>query len=96
MPDGRVNNGGPREGAGRPRVRMSHVHEPDKLQPIEYALMLMRDQDRPTSERVEAMKIAIPYCSARLQATDLSIDADLNIQLVSYLDDDTTAEPDAA
>ena len=58
--------------------------------------MLMRRQGRSTAERIEAMKIAIPYCSARLVATDLSIDADLNIQLVSYLDDDTTAEPDAA
>ena len=70
---------------------MSHVHEPDKLQPIEYALLLMRDQGRSTAERIEAMKIAIPYGSARLQATDLSIDADLNIQLVSYFDDDPTA-----
>ena len=68
-------HGGTREGAGRPRVRMSHVHEPDKLQPIEYALMLMRDVTLPQSERIEVMKIAIPYCSARLAHQQLDVDA---------------------
>jgi len=76
---------------------MTHVHQPDELQPIEFALSIMRDTEQSQVERVEAMKIAIPYCSARLQATDLNIAADLNIQLVSYLDDDDThTEPDAA
>ena len=91
MSDGRVNNGGKREGAGRKSTR--HEYVPDgKTTPLEYILAVMHSDTLPSHIRMEAAKAAIPYCSARLQNTQLEVDADLNITLVSYLD--LPAEPD--
>ena len=94
MSDGRVNNGGKREGSGRKR-RPAFVDD-GKLLPLALMLQVMRDEDAAMSMRLAEAHAAAPYCHARLQNTQLDIDADLNITLVSYLDDDKTAEPDAA
>ncbi len=87
-------HGGAREGSGRKR-RPAYV--PDgKLTPLDYMISVMRNKRTPRALKMEAAKAAAPYCHARLQSTELAIDADLTIQLVSYLDNHSDTEPDAA
>lgn len=87
-------HGGKRKGAGRKSTRDEFV--PDgKQTPIEYVLEMMRNDKLPQSMRFEAAKAALPYCSARLAQTDLSVQGDLTVQLVSYLDNDPNPKPSA-
>ncbi len=77
-------HGGHRDGAGRKR-RPAYV--PDgELTPLEHMLAILRDEHLPSTVRMDACKAAAPYCHARLQNTQLDVDADLHITLVSYLD----------
>ena len=39
------------------------------LDPLDYALDIMRDTDLDRAERMEAAKIALPYCHARLSSS---------------------------
>lgn len=85
MADGRVNNGGAREGAGRKR-RPAYV--PDgELTPLDYMISIMRNKRTRRALRMEAAKAAAPYCHARLQNTQLDVEADLSIYLVSQIAD---------
>ena len=77
-------HGGAREGAGRKR-RPAFIDD-GKLLPLALMLEVMRDEDTPIAMRLAEAHSAAPYCHARLQNTQLDIDADLNITLVSYLD----------
>ena len=85
--------GGRREGAGRPKgTRDKPIYDPGgeqgKLMPLGYMLELLRDEDAPKQARMQAAKDAAPYCHARLQATQLDIEGDVHIELISYLDAD--------
>ena len=80
-------HGGRREGAGRKSTREEYVEDGEQT-PIEYLLEVMRDTSNKRHERMEAAKAAIPYCSARLQHTDLDVDSELHIYLVSQLEAD--------
>ncbi len=82
-------HGGKREGAGRPQVRVPY-EDPrgEGIQPVAYMLAIMRDEQLAPSIRYQAAKDAAPYCSARLQSRELTVDADVSIELVSYLDQD--------
>ena len=97
MPNG---HGGSRLGAGRPpgrRDRPVYVADPDNMQPLDYMLEQLRDESAPDATRMDAAKAAAPYCHARLAQTDLQVDADLNIMLVSYLDENRPdSQPEAA
>ena len=91
MADGRVNNGGRREGAGRKSTK--HEFVDDGLEtPLMYMLKVMRAPRSNKMQRMEAAKAAAPYCHSRLQQIDAFVEADLNIMLVSYLDDRPTAD----
>lgn len=88
MSDGRVNNGGARKGAGRKSKK--HEYQDDGLlSPLQFMLQTMRDDNHPHSVRMDAAKSAAPYCSAKLLSQSIDVDADVNIQLVSYLANST-------
>jgi hypothetical protein len=95
MPDGRVKNGGRREGAGR-KSKKHEFQDDGKLTPLQFFLSILRDEAAPRSDRVEAAKAALPYCSARLQSTVLDASGDINVQLVSYLGNNDTDTADNA
>ena len=79
-------HGGVRQGAGRKSAR--EEYEPDGGQtPLAFLLEMLRDETNTYRTRFEAAKAAAPYCHARLQNTELNVDADLTISLISYLDD---------
>ena len=77
-------HGGHRDGAGRKR-RPAFVDD-GKLLPLALMLEVMRDEGKPIHLRLAEAHAAAPYCHARLQNTQLDVDADLHITLVSYLD----------
>ena len=81
-------HGGKREGAGRPQVRVPFEDpRPEGISPLEYMLAIMRDEAAPKQARYQAAKDCAPYCSAKLVSKHLEVDADVNIELVSYLDE---------
>lgn len=80
-------HGGARAGAGRKSTREEYV-EDGQITPIEYLLSIMRDESQKQGARVEAARLAIPYCSARLAHTDVDVESDLHIYLVSQLEAD--------
>lgn len=93
MADGRVNNGGAREGAGRKR-RPAYV--PDGLlTPLDYLIGIMRDDGQTQAARIDVAHKVLPYTSARLLSADIQADSELHIYLVSQLAD-IPAQPDAA
>ena len=91
MADGRVNNGGRREGAGRKSTRQEYVDD-GELTPLDLMLTFMRDHDNDMDARLEVSFKAAPYCHARLQQTQLDVEADLHIHLLSYLDYEPESE----
>ena len=91
MADGRVNNGGRREGAGRKSTRQEYVDD-GELTPLELMLTFMRDHNNDMDARLEVAFKAAPYVHARLQQTQLDVEGEVNIHLISYLDYD----PDSA
>ena len=95
MADGRVNNGGRREGAGRKSTRQEYVDD-GELTPLELMLTFMRDHNNDMDARLEVAFKAAPYVHARLQNTILDVEADLHIHLLSYLDYEPESEEDYA
>ena len=91
MADGRVNNGGRREGAGRKSTRQEYVDD-GELTPLELMLTFMRDHNNDMDARLEVAFKAAPYGHARLQNTILDVEADLHIHLLSYLDYEPESE----
>ena len=91
MADGRVNNGGRREGAGRKSTRQEYVDD-GELTPLELMLTFMRDHNNDMDARLEVAFKAAPYVHARLQQTQLDVEADLHIHLLSYLDYEPESE----
>ena len=76
-----MSRGGARPGAGRPKGSRNHITlelvkavQRDGLTPLEYLLKVMRDGSLETSQRLEAAKIALPYCHSRLVAVNVSQD----------------------
>ena len=63
-----------------------------KITPLEYILSVMHDETQLPVVRMDAAKAAIPYCSARLQNTQVDVESDLNIYLVSQLDETDPAD----
>lgn len=68
-----MSHGGYRLGAGRPpgslnkRTReVIEQTEASGMMPLKYLLSVMRDEEKPGSERLEAAKAAAPYVHARL------------------------------
>ena len=81
-----ANHGGARPGAGRPQVRVPYKDaRPDGILPLDFMLGVLRDETAPGPARMQAAKDAAPYCHARLQATQLDVESDTIIELVSYL-----------
>jgi hypothetical protein len=71
--------GGRREGAGRKPGSVSKLDgEPRRkameggMMPLDYLLGIMRDEDQDARWRLDAAKVAAPYCHARLSSTELS------------------------
>ncbi|MBV9995533.1 MAG: hypothetical protein JO127_09995 [Caulobacteraceae bacterium] len=44
------------------------------LTPLDYLLSIMRDEDRPTDERVEAAKAAAPYVHPKLASIQAKVE----------------------
>ena len=59
------------------------------LTPLDYLLSVMRDEDLPRDERVDAAKAAAPYLHARLNATTISGDQDKPLRQVISWEDPT-------
>ena len=78
-------HGGRREGAGR-KSKKHEFQDDGKLSPLQYLLGIMRDESAKHSERVDAAKAALPYCSARLLSQSLDVEGDVSVNLISYLD----------
>ena len=87
-------HGGAREGSGR--KRRPAFQDDGKLLPLQLMLSVVRDTKQPLAIRLTEAHAAAQYCHPRLAHTELDVDADLTIQLVSYLDHDPNTEPDAA
>ena len=88
-------HGGQRAGSGRREGRADkpvYVPDPDNLQPLDLMLGFMRDHDNDMDARLEVSFKAAPYCHARLQQTQLDVEADLHIHLLSYLDYEPESE----
>ena len=73
-----MERGGPRDGAGRPRGRRS-TKTADRLAaieaagvtPLDYLLMLMRDDGQDKAVRLDAAKAAAPYVHPKLANVEL-------------------------
>jgi hypothetical protein len=68
-------HGGARQGAGRKSgaasIKTREIADEaakSGITPLEYMLAVLRDEDRPGEERMEAAKSAAPYCHPRLNA----------------------------
>lgn len=81
-------HGGRREGAGRKSTKHEFVDD-GLLTPLQFMIDIMRDEERSPAERFDAAKVALPFCSARLQNVVAEVEHDLEIHLVSYLDADS-------
>lgn len=75
--------GGAREGAGRkpgsPNKRTAETIakvEASGLMPLDYMLSVLRDEDAPREDRMEAAKNAAPYVHAKLSSVQHSGDAE--------------------
>lgn len=86
MADGRVNNGGAREGAGRKSTKHEFVDD-GLITPLQYLLGLMRNKRTKQMIKIEAAKAALPYCSHRLIQAEIQADSTLHVYLVSQLAD---------
>jgi hypothetical protein len=71
--------GGRREGAGRKPGSVSKLDGEARrkameggMMPLDYLLGIMRDEDQDARSRLDAAKAAVPYCHARLSATEVS------------------------
>jgi hypothetical protein len=67
------NQGGKRPGAGRPQGRRNRRTEAqiravaeEGLTPLDYLLLVLRDEGAPAAERLQAARIAAPYVHPRL------------------------------
>jgi hypothetical protein len=74
-----VVRGGRREGAGRKPGSVSKLDAETRrkateggMMPLDYLLGIMRDADQDARSRLDAAKVAAPYCHARLSSTELS------------------------
>ena len=79
-------HGGVRAGAGRKSTKHEYIDD-GLVTPLMFLLDIMRNEAGPMSDRVDAAKAALPYCSARLLSQSLDIEGDIDIRLISYLDD---------
>lgn len=59
------------------------------ISPLEYLLSVMRDEDLPRDERVDAAKAAAPYLHARLNATTIAGDQEKPLRHVYSWEDPT-------
>ena len=73
------NKGGRRAGAGRPKGAASlktreiaNRAVAEGITPLEYLLLVMRDENASPPSRLEAAKSAAPYVHPRLSAVDVS------------------------
>ena len=71
--------GGKREGAGRKLGSVAKLDADARrkameggMMPLDYLLVIMRDEDQDARWRLDAAKAAAPYCHARLSSTELS------------------------
>ena len=79
-----MEHGGRRPGAGRKagskNQRTKLLEEGNRMaaaggiQPLEYMLATMRDEDQPTAIRMDAAKAAALYCHARLSTQHVTTD----------------------
>ena len=89
-------NGGARPGAGRPKGGANRINDEARkaalvggISPLDYLLSVMRDEELPRDERVDAAKAAAPYLHARLNATTISGDQDKPLRQVISWEDPT-------
>lgn len=81
------NHGGSRPNSGRKSTKHEFIDD-GLVTPLMFMLAVMRDEKLAPSIRYQAAKDCAPYCSARLQSRELTVDADVSIELISYLDAD--------
>jgi len=71
--------GGRRAGAGRPKGAKHRLTEQaisqagGGLLPLDFMLAVLRDENRPDAERMDAAKAAAPYVHARLSQVDSTV-----------------------
>jgi len=80
------NHGGSRPNSGRKSTKHEYIDD-GLVTPLMYMLAVMRDEDAPKQARYQAARDCAPYCSAKLVSKHLEVDADVNIELISYLDE---------
>jgi hypothetical protein len=61
-----IGHGGKRPGAGRPRKLILGSASSLKMMPLEYLLVVMRDESVDLRLRIAAAKAALPYCSKKV------------------------------
>lgn len=83
-----MSHGGARPGAGRPPGRRSDkteerlaAIEESGLTPLEYLLMIMRDENIQRATRMDAAKAAAPYIHPRLASTEVKGNKDAPLAL---------------
>ncbi len=94
-------SGGVRAGAGRKKGRAPkpvYVPNPEEQMPLDLMLEVMRNPKYPMPLRLAEAHQAAKYCHATILSADLTVDAELIIQLVSQcdgsqLDNDPPAQP---
>ena len=84
-------HGGHRANSGRKSTRHEYVDD-GELTPLELMLGFMRDHNNDMDARLEVSFKAAPYCHARLQQTQLDVDGEVHIHLLSYLDYEPESE----
>ena len=80
------NHGGHRPNSGRKSTKHEYIDD-GLITPLMFMLAIMRDETAPKQARYMAAKDCAPYCHARLQNTQLDVEGDVHIELVSYLDE---------
>ncbi len=86
--------GGKREGAGRKPGSVSRIDAEARqraaaggMMPLDYLLLIMRDESEDKRERLDAAKAAAPYCHARLASTELSGPKGGPIETIQFTDE---------
>lgn len=86
---GRRENAGRPKGTGKPTARtlarqaLVAKAEAEGITPLEFMLLVLRDQERPEAERFKAAIEAAPYMHPRLQSTKHQGDAENPLHVVN-------------
>ena len=80
-PKGYPKSGGRQKGSGVDKIKREAILAAQGITPLDYMMMLVRNETEEKAVRLDAAKAAAPYVHARLQAVTLGGDPENPIKL---------------